>query len=162
MIRADSNLLYKAIEALGYEDIKDRGGYFQFPNIDGDNRGAIVFWKNSGQFMNYTRNVSGDIFSLTMFTKKCRFVEALDFVVTSLGLDRNKLDSPIQYPFGGFYRHLLTAENEPEAYIKTYSEAILNDYEGLYSEMFFRDGISYCSQSKFQVEYNGEVLALNS
>lgn len=43
MIRADSNLLYKAIEALGYEDIKDRGGYFQFPNIDGDNRGGDSF-----------------------------------------------------------------------------------------------------------------------
>lgn len=155
MIRADANLLYRVIEALGYDPIRDRGEYFQMANIDGgDNKTAISFYKKTGMFQNWTRGTSGDIFSFVMFAKKCRFIEALDFVVSVLGLDKNSLNAQIQYPFGGFYRHLIATQNEPETNIKTYSEAILSDFDGLYSEMFFRDGISYCSQSKFRVGYD--------
>lgn len=154
MIRGDSNLLYKVIEALGYENIRDRGEYFQMPNLDGNNNSAITWYKKTGMFQNWTRGTSGDIFSFVMFAKKCHFVEALNFVVNTLNLDKNSLNAQIEYPFGGFYRHLIATQNEPEATIKTYSEAILDDYEGLYSELFFRDGISYCSQSKYNVGYD--------
>ena len=71
-LQKDDNLR-EVIEALGFNHVRDRGDYYQFPNLDGDNRSAISVYKQSLHYVNYTRNDSGSIYNLIMFVKKCSF-----------------------------------------------------------------------------------------
>lgn len=153
LIRGDPNLIYTLIESLGYEDIRDKGDYFQFKNLDGDNQNAIAFYK-SGHFVNFTRGSRGDVFSFVMFSRHCGFSAALEYVLKTLRLDRTEFNTKIDYPFGGFYKRLVASSTEPETLIKTYDESILKEYHGAFSEMFFRDGISFCTQRKYDVGYD--------
>lgn len=153
-LQQDDNLIYTIVESLGYEDIRDRGTYFQFPNLDGDNRSAISVYKDNLHYTNYTRNDSGSIYNLIMFVKKCSFPAALDYAAKVLHLDRTELNKEAHYPFGGFYRKLMSEHAEPETSMKTYDESILNEYSGAFSEMFFDDHISFCTQAKYGIGYD--------
>lgn len=152
-LRRDENLIYKLIESLGYEDIRDCGDNFRVKNLDGDSANAIAFYK-TGYFVNFTRGIRGDAFAFVMYAKQCNFVTAMNYIVDTLGLNKDELNQDIVYPFGGFYRKLTREVNEPEANMTTYDESILGEYYGMYNELFFKDGISYCTQAKYNVGYD--------
>lgn len=152
-LRRDENLIYQLIESLGYDDIRDCGDNFRFKNLDGDSANAIAFYK-TGYFVNFTRGLRGDAFAFVMYAKQCNFVTALNYIVETLHLDKEALNKEIVLPFGGFYRKLIRDQNEPEANMKTYDESILGEYHGMYNEMFFKDGISFCTQAKYNVGYD--------
>lgn len=152
-LRRDENLIYKLIESLGYEDIRDCGDNFRVKNLDGDSANAIAFYK-TGYFVNFTRGIRGDAFAFVMYAKQCNFVTAMNYIVDTLGLNKDELNQDIVYPFGGFYRKLTREINEPEANMTTYDESILGEYYGMYNELFFKDGISYCTQAKYNVGYD--------
>lgn len=152
-LQKDDNLR-EVIEALGFNHVRDRGDYYQFPNLDGDNRSAISVYKQSLHYVNYTRNDSGSIYNLIMFVKKCSFPAALEFVAKVLHLNMTELSKEPHYPFGGFYRKLVVDHQEPEVNMKTYGEDILDEYKGAFSEMFFDDHISFCTQAKYGVGYD--------
>lgn len=152
-LRKDENLIYKLIESLGYEDIRDCGDNFRVKNLDGDSANAIAFYKD-GYFVNFTRGIRGDAFAFVMYAKSCNFVTALNYIVDTLGFNKNELNQEIKLPFGGFYRKLIRDQYEPEANMTTYDESILGEYHGLFNEMFFKDGISYCTQAKYDIGYD--------
>lgn len=152
-LRRDENLIYQLIESLGYEDIRDCGDNFRVKNLDGDSANAIAFYK-TGYFVNFSRGVRGDAFAFVMYAKKCNFVTAMNYIVETLHLNKEELNQQINYPFGGYYRKLIKDVNEPEANMITYDESVLADYYGMYNRMFFQDGISYCTQAKFNVGYD--------
>ena len=150
--------LYSIIESLGFDSIRERhgssGGYFVFPNLNGDNKGAINIYKESLNYNNYTRGHKGNIYTLIMEVKKISFPKALDYVVKVLKLDKSELESNINYPFGGFYLDIIKSIQEPELSMKTYDLNLLDEYANKYSRLFFEDGISYNSQQKYNVGYD--------
>lgn len=152
-LRRDENLIYQLIESLGYEDIRDCGDNFRVKNLDGDSANAIAFYK-TGYFVNFTRGLRGDAFAFVMYAKKCNFVTAMNYIVNTLKLDKEALNQQVVYPFGGYYRKLIRDVDEPEANMPTYNDKILTDYYGMYNKMFFQDGISYCTQAKYNVGYD--------
>lgn len=154
----DDNALYSIIESLGFEDIREKngsnGGYFVFPNLDGDNKGAINVYKNSLNYNNYTRGIKGNIYTLVMDIKKVNFPKALEYVAKTLGINKELLNSEIKYPFNGFYLDIIKSIQEPELSMQTYDLNILDEYSNKYSKLFFEDGISYTSQQKYGVGYD--------
>ena len=159
IISNDSDALYSIIESLGYNNITEKrgnhGGYFAFPNLDGDNKGAINVYKQSLNYNNYTRGGhKGNIYTLIMEVKKINFPKALDYAAKVLNLDKNDLDSKIEYPFGGFYLDIIKGVQEPELAMKTYDISILDDYANKYSQLFFEDGIDYETQQEYGVGYD--------
>ena len=158
MLSNNDERLLQILEALGFENIREKnnsnGGYFVFPNLNGDNKGAINVYKKSLNYINYTRGKKGNIYTLIMDVKKINFPKALDYVVNTLNLDKTQFDTKIEYPFNGFYLDLLRAESEPELSMKTYDLSILNEYSNKYSQLFYEDGIDYVSQQEFGVGYD--------
>lgn len=152
-LQRDENLIYQLIESLGYEDIRDCGDNFRFKNLDGDSANAIAFYK-TGYFVNFTRGMRGDAFAFVMYAKQCNFVTALNYIVKTLHLNQEVLNEEVEYPFGGFYRKLIKTQSEPESDMPTYDESILSDYSGMFNTMFFKDGISFCTQAKYKVGYD--------
>ena len=154
----NDDALYSIIESLGFDNISEKhgnhGGYFAFPNLDGDNKGAINVYKESLNYNNYTRGRKGNIYTLIMEVKKINFPKALEYVVKTLNLNKDELGSSIQYPFGGFYLDIIKGIQEPELSMQTYDLSILDEYANKYSQLFFEDGISYNSQQKYGIGYD--------
>ena len=133
------------LERLGYEP-KDHGNYFAMKNIDGDNQSAIVLWKNTLKYQNYTRDKRGNLFTLVMDASGVSFPQALKNVSKWCGIKDEHIR--IHYPFGGFYRSLESNVNRAE--FKVYNRNELPPPDSL-SERFFLDGIDFKTQEKFGV-----------
>lgn len=158
ILSGDTDKIIQVLESMGYEEIREKrgqkGGYLAFPNLDGDNKTACNVYIDSLNYNNYTRGKKGNIYTLIMDTKHCNFPQALEYVAQILKLDKNALNKKIEYPFGGFYRNIIRSCEEPEYAMKIYDKSILEEYSNKYSRMFFEDGISYISQSKYGVGYD--------
>lgn len=157
-LSGNSDKIIQVLESMGFEDIREhkgnKGSYLAFPNLDGDNKGACNIYIDSLNYINYTRGKKGNIYTLIMDTKELPFPKALEYVAKVLDLDSENLNEEIIYPFGGFYREIIRNTEEPEYSMPTYDLSVLSEYLGQYSELFFKDGISYGSQSKFMVGYD--------
>lgn len=147
LIREPENILV-VLEHLGYEP-KDHGGYFSMKNKDGDNESAIVLWKNTLKYQNYTRDKHGNIFTLVMDTCRVSFPQSLNKIVNWCGI---KVDNiKVHYPFGGFYRTLDSDVNQVN--FKVYNQNELPPPDSL-SEKFFADGIDFITQEEFGVRFD--------
>lgn len=89
-----------------------------------------------------------------MQRKDMNFPNALKWAADFAGLDREEYDIDIKLPFGGFFQGLVREISEPEFSMKTYDESELDEYKGFYNTMFFKDGISFESQEKFNIGYD--------
>lgn len=157
-IAGDKDSILTLVENLGYTQISDRGSYITFPRLDGDNPMANVVYIESLKWTCYTRNQSGDIFTLVMYTRDSSLPNALKYVAKTLGIKDSKV-SHISAPFGGFYHQLCKdyVHTEDDDYV--YPESILNEYYGL-SYKFFLDGVDYKTQEKFEVCFNHRENAI--
>ena len=87
--------------------------------------------------------------------KKClNFPQSLEYIADLLGLEKSSFNKAVKTPFGGFYKKLIREIQEPEMSMKIYDESILQEYCGKFNTMFFKDGISYKTQEKFNVGYD--------
>ena len=117
------------LNKLGHENIKDRGKYFQTSNLDGDNSSAISIIKENLVYQNFTRNNSGNIYSLIMYDKKFTFPEALQFAARCIGYKDD--GSKVRLPFGGFYKPMLN-DNQDDYEINLMLES--DDYSYMFNE----------------------------
>ena len=150
-----SDDIYTILETLGYENItfNSAKAQFRFSRADGTNPTSIVLDVDSLRFYCFSTNGKGNLFTLIMSRLNCTFPDSLTFVTTVLDLDQNDFSAKVHYPFGGFYRKLLP--DQPEDYsVPPIPEETLQPYLGKYNQMFFRDGIDYVTQEKFQVGYD--------
>lgn len=137
------------LEKLGYEP-KDHGGYLTMRNPDGDNTSAIVVYKNSLRYENYTRDEHGNLFTLVMDRCDCSFPDALRHIVKWCNLVVGNVK--VTYPFGGFYRHL-EVDDADDVRFKVYKQSELPSSDSL-SEKFFKDNIDFLTQEVFGVRYD--------
>ena len=159
-IIANPDYLEKILEALGFDNIRDRGSYFQFPNKDGDNQTAISILKDTLVYNNYTRNDKGNLITLVMKEEGLEFPEALKWISKTLGLSGVSANVKIKKPFGGFYTSLIADENDTDSSIKTYPESMLGNDLHKFNMMFFNDGVDFESQSYFNLGYNLETNSI--
>ena len=150
-ITSDPENIIKILQKLGHENIKDKGRYLQMANLDGDNPTAISIIKENLVYQNFTRNGSGNIFTLIMYDKKYTFPEALQFAAKCIGYKDDGVK--VIAPFGGFYKPLL--KNKPNDYTITtdiYSESDLpNPYK--LSQIWIEDGVTASTQLEYGIRY---------
>jgi DNA primase len=89
-----------------------------------------------------------------MKQKNLSFPKALEYIADLLGYKKSELISTIKSPFGGFYKKFIREIQEPETSMKTYDEEILEEYENKFNTMFFKDGINYITQKKYNVGFD--------
>ena len=159
-IIANPDYLIKVLEALGFDNIRDRGKYFQFPNKDGDNQTAISIVKDTLVYNNYTRNDKGNLITLVMKEKNLEFPDALKWIAGVLGLTNVKTNTKIRKPFGGFYTALIPDKNDVDFSIKTYPESVLKNDLHKYNMLWYRDGVDFEIQEKFNLGYNLETNSI--
>ena len=159
-IIANPDYLVKVLEALGFDNIRDRGKYFQFPNKDGDNQTAISIVKDTLVYNNYTRNDKGNLITLVMKEKHLEFPDALKWIAGVLGLTNVKTNTKIRKPFGGFYTSLIPDKNNIEMDVKTYPQSIIEKDLHKYNTMFLRSGVNFDVQDEHHIGYNLETNSI--
>ena len=151
-IASDSENIVTILTKLGHEDIKDRGKYFQTSNLDGDNASAISIIKENLVYQNFTRNDSGNIFSLIMYDKKYTFPEALQFAAKCIGYKDDGIR--VKLPFKGFYKPMLNDKvNDFSVNLPIFTEADLPDPHNL-SMMWVEDGVDPFTQLEYGIRYD--------
>lgn len=159
-IIANPDYLMKILEELGFDNIRDRGSYFQFPNKDGDNQTAISILKDTLVYNNYTRNDKGNLITLVMKEKNLEFPDALKWISKTLGLSGVSTNTKIRKPFGGFYTSLIASESDTDSNIKTYPESILGEDLYKYNVLWHQDGVDFDTQKSFKLGYNLETNSI--
>lgn len=146
------------LDMLGYENIRDKGGYFQAVNIGGDNPSGFSVKKDNLQYTNWSHNKSGGIISLVMDIKECAFVQALSFIANWIGFKSDSIAHIIK-PFSGFYEKIEKKNDDNLMNLTTYPDSILEPYKGL-SLRFLHDGISFDVQEKYEIGFSHEDNAI--
>ena len=142
---------------MGFEHIVDRGNYYSFQNIGGDNPKAVVIYKDNLRYENFSHGLHGSIFTLIMETKNCSFPESLKYVSYTLGIQAENIK--IILPFGGFYKQLIQEQSDEIVTLKAYSEDDLPDKNSL-SWKYLKDGVSLQVQQLCGIRYSHEDNAI--
>lgn len=150
------DLIIKILESLNYSQIKYNSSKneLRFARGEGRNPSSIVFNVETLFYFCFSLNERGNIYSLVMKQKDYNFPRALEYIADLLGFEKSDLNHATKAPFGGFYKRLIREIQEPETSMQTYREDILEEYNGKFNTMFFKDGISYETQAKFNVGYD--------
>ena len=104
----------------------------------------------------YSTNVKGNLITLIQRKNEWSFRTTLKKITDILKIDPIKLES-IKLPFGGYYKTVFNKNNILHADLLTYDDNILNEYYIKPSILFYRDGIDYKVQQKYQVGYDRET-----
>lgn len=151
------------LESLDFTDIQYNSSKneFRFAREEGRNPSSVRLSLDTLLFKSFSTNEKGNIYTLVMMkTGDTYFPNALNYIADLLGLEKDKFNSKIKYPFGAFYKDLIREMQEPEYTMETYDEAILEPYLHKYNTMFFNDGIDYQTQEKFKVGYDLETNSI--
>lgn len=140
------------LEKLGHKGIRDRGSYYQFKALGGDNPTGCAIYKNSLNYQGFSRSQNGNIFTLVQKEKDVSFPKALKLIAQWIGFKKED-DIKIEYPFLGFYKNIIKMEKEPEDMLKTYPKSVLPPYNN-YSYKFYLEGISFETQKKYGIRFS--------
>ena len=150
------------LESMDYTQItyRQQRNELRFSREDGHNPTAMRLKLDTLKFDGFSINEHGNLYSLVMRTKDLSFPKALHYVAETLGLEKSQFSKKVKYPFGGFYRGLMKAIEEPEFSMETYDDSILDEYAAKYNLMFFQDGINFQTQEFFNVGFDLESLRI--
>lgn len=157
---SEPELITKVVESLGHQNINDKGKYISFSNIDGDNKTACSILKSNLSWQNYSRNKSGNIFTMVMDELNIKFPEALEWVANTCNIKAKHISKNIHYPFGGFYKEITKSEKNPELNMKVYGKSDINKYLNKYNKRFLDDGVDLKTQEFFGLGYSHEDNAI--
>lgn len=105
----------------------------------------------------FARDVSGDLIKFIIETKGVEFKDVIKVIKEELGIQNSYYNSETvtkRQPFGGFYNKIKQKKSVQN--IQTYGESVLNKYEKVNNLRFFRDGISFATQRKFDIGFDIE------
>lgn len=162
----ENNFIPTILEELGCHHIRQKDGYWQCCNPDGDNTTAVCVYENTNlTTINYTRdiskgkNVHTDLISLVEFYKNETFPYAVKWICDVLDIDYySNLDEDL--PESILLTKMLLEmqlndiEKEDEKPLKPISEKILSYYCSYVNDMFMKDGVSYETQKEFEIGYD--------
>lgn len=114
---------------------------------------SIRLENNDNVYVNdYARGVSKDIFSYIIQEKSVTFRDVIQKTKQVLGLSDDWRPQQRKSLFGGIYENLSRPNRDIR--LKTYDDAILNQYEKLGNLMFLRDGISLEAQQFWNIRFS--------
>lgn len=144
------------LNELNFQKISyDKSKYiFRFARAEGRNPTSIVLNLNTLSYYCFSTNEKGNLYTLIMKKENFAFSDSLNWVAKKLSLDKTKFEGKIQLPFGGFYKGLMKQISEPEYFMKTYDESVLNEFSGKCNKMFLDDGISFDVQQEYRIGYD--------
>lgn len=151
----DNDLLEKILCGLDFE-FKSKGKYISMKNPDGNNKSAIVIFKNKLNVVNYTRGWNGDIFTLIEKIKNITFSDSIKLVKHVLGIkdcsDIKILNKP------NILEVLSNLEKECniKESISILDESILNNYDKKPNKIWYDEGISLETQAIFNICYDNK------
>ncbi len=147
------------LEALGFDRINHNRfqNKVRFAREEGRNPSSVSLDLGTLFYKCFSTNERGDIFTLIMRKRNINFAQALDFVASTLGLEKERYNHKTKPLFGGRFRGLIKAKNQPESAMPVYNESILEPYSHRCNLMFLRDGISFDVQERFKIGYDYET-----
>lgn len=148
--------ILQILESLEYKSISYNSSKneFRFARDPGRNPSSVRLSLETLNFICFSTNEKGNLYTLIMNRKEINFPQALEYVADLLGYEKSQFNKSVKYPFGGFYKNLIREIQEPETTMQTYSAEILKEYTGKFNTMFFKDGISYQTQQKYEIGYD--------
>ena len=148
--------IYKILESLDFQNISYNPSHneFRFAREYGRNPSSVRLNVDTLKYCCFSTGEYGNLYSLIMNRESLNFPQALNYIAELLELQKSEFSKPTKLPFGGFYKKLVKELKEPETAMQIYSEDILSEYRGKYNERFFRDGIGYTTQEKFNIGYD--------
>lgn len=152
----NQDYIFKILESLDYQNITYNAtkNEFRFAREHGRNPSSVRLNIETLNFICFSTNTRGNIYSLVMKQKDYNFPKALEYIADLLGFKKSDFNKSTRAPFGGFYKKLSREIQEPETNMKVFSENILDEYSGKFNTMFFKDGISYETQAKYNIGYD--------
>lgn len=162
----ENNLICTVLQELGCHHIKQKDGYIQCCNPDGNNPTAVCVYENTNlTTINYTRDItngkkfSTDLISLVEFYKELSFPYAVKWICDILDIDYYSNfddDLPKSLQITKMLLDLQTNDSieEEEKQLEPISEKILGYFKSYVNDMFLQDGISYETQQEFEVGYD--------
>ena len=162
----ENNFIPTILEELGCHHIRQKDGYIQCANPDGDNATAVCVYENTNlTTVNYTRdiangkNFSTDLISLVEFYKQLSFPYAVKWLCDILDIDYysnldEELPKSLQLTKMLLEMQVSDSDTEEEKPLKPISEKILLYYKPYVNEMFKEDGVGYETQVEFEIGYD--------
>lgn len=148
--------ILQVLESLGYQSITYNASKneFRFAREYGRNPSSVRLNVETLNFTCFSTNERGNLYTLVMKQRELNFPKALDYIADLLNLEKKNFSKSVKYPFGGFYKKLIREIQEPEMLMKTYDESLLDEYSNKFNTMFFKDGINYQTQDKYNIGYD--------
>lgn len=126
------------------------------PDPSADNLFGYIIYTKSLNYICTTRSSRGNVYSLVMDMKKVSFPKALKIIAN--WIDYKFKDEQIVRPFGGFYKNLNSTKTISDTELKKYDQNVLPPKAC--NLRFFKDGISYITQEKFDLRFDFENNAI--
>lgn len=162
----ENNFIPTILEELGCHHIRQKDGYFQCANPDGDNTTAVCVYENTNlTTINYTRDISNgknihtDLISLVEFYKNESFPYAVKWICDVLDIDYysnldEDLPKSLQLTKLLVEMQSVDTDTETEKPLKPIPEKILSYFEPYVNDMFCEDGVGYDTQAEFEIGYD--------
>ncbi len=161
-LRREPELIIKVLIKLNFPEDKIRYNAAKQmitsprPDPTADNPHGYIIYTASLNYICTTRSSRGNIYSLVMDMKKVSFPQALRLIAQ--WIDYKLKEEHITRPFGGFYKGLNRNTQTLDTELKVYDQKLLPPKAC--NERFFRDGISYVTQEKFDLRFDTENNAI--
>ena len=128
----NTDCIHKILESLDYQNITyiSSKNEFRFARDYGRYPSSVRLSAETLNFICFSTNERGNIYSLVMKQKEYNFPKALEYIADLLGFEKNDFNHSIRLPFGGYYKRLIREIQEPETSMQTYGEDILREYSG--------------------------------
>lgn len=154
-IIANPEHIYTIVSNLGHENIVDKGAYYQFRNIGGDNNSGCSIRKADLVWSNFSHGKSGNIWTMLQDELGCSFKEALYIVGKWLNIEDCGY-IPREIPFKNFYTNVVIPSKNEYCGLATHQESELPNPTFL-SKKFSDDGVSPVIQRMYGVRYDIET-----
>lgn len=162
----ENNCTSVILQELGCHHIKEKDGYIQCCNPDGDNPTAVCVYENTNlTTINYTRDITkgknngSDLITLVEFYKGLSFPYAIKWICDVIDVDYYSdftEDLPHSLQLTKLLMEMQTEDNiaEEEIPLKPISEEILTYFKPYVNDMFKNDGVDYITQTEFEIGYD--------
>lgn len=159
IISGDKDAVETILHEIGCENIRynEQQREFRFSKSTDKNPTASRVKIDNLKYQCFSSNEQGSIYNLVMNKENLNFPLALKRVSNILNLDETALNTTLQLPFGGFYKHIIRANNNEEVKLPTYPHSILDEFGGIKNTTFLHDGISLATQSEYELGYDTET-----
>ena len=161
-LRHNPDLIVKVLIKLGFPEDKIKYNAVKQmitsprPDPEADNPQGYIVYCMSLRYICTTRSGKGNIYSLVMDMRNVSFPCALKLISEWIGYKAR--DEKIVRPFGGFYRGLGSSSRLLDTDLKVYDKSVLPP--NACNLRFFRDGISYKTQERFDLRFDHENNAI--